>query len=224
MGKTTTTSSSASKGESGLSHRLHALAKLYQNKHSVWDIGCDHGKLGLSFIDHDHVSRIHLVDPSKSVFDVLLKTIDSYIIRENFFKIHPLFQRGQDVILNPESKTIFIAGMGGREIEKIFTNLFPQLSLEDEMIISPHKNIFELRSYLSEFEIFCPHEELVFEDNQYYQLIKLSRDSLFPKVSVYGDRIWEGPLGEEYRNQQLKHFSRHKDPQTLGYLSFLQSL
>lgn len=224
MAKTTTTSSNPLRGESGLSLRLSTLTKLYRHRHSIWDIGCDHGKLGLSFIDNPSVAKIYLVDPSRPVFDVLLKTIDSYITKENFFKICPLFQKGQEVTLNPESKTIYIAGMGGREIEKIFSHLYPQLSSTDELIISPHKNIIELRAFLRNHEIFCESEELVLEDGQYYQILKLTKDNSFPRVSLYGEGLWQHSLGPEYQKQQLKHFSRHKDPQTLGYLSFLASL
>ena len=57
-------------------------------------------------------------------------------------------KKGQDVILGPNSKTVFIAGMGGKEIGEIIQNLIPQLTPADRLVISPHRNILELRQYL----------------------------------------------------------------------------
>jgi tRNA A22 N-methylase len=179
--------------------------------------------LGLSFIDYPEIKQIHLVDPSGDVINVLKnKIIDSYITKQPLISIHKL--KGQDVILNTESKIIFIAGMGGKEIGEIITHLLPQLSAEDRLVISPHRNILELRKQLHLTDLKLVDEIVLKEEGQFYQIICLSKSSIGPKVSIYGSKIWDGPSGEEYRQHQIGTFSNHQDIASRDYVTHLKQL
>lgn len=205
-----------------LSLRLRTLRGYYQQHQSVWDIGCDHGLLGLSFLGEPLIQKIHLVDPSTLVMKSLKHSIDSYITEErNFLELHE--KRGQDVVPGPEKKLIFIAGMGGKEIELIFQHLLPYLNAHDDLVISPHRDILPVREKLSTSPFFLRDETIVFEDGRFYQILSLC---LRPgeKVHPYGERIFHGVVGEEYRQHQLKTFSAHKDERSGVYVDYLNSL
>lgn len=205
------------------SKRLEALRLCYKNELSVWDIGCDHGLLGSSFAEVDQVKYIHLVDPSVAVVTQLKYLIDSYITKE-VFKITLHHKKGQEVKLDLHSNCIFIAGMGGKEIGLISLHLSEQMDLHSRLIISPHRNILELRSQLHASELRLENEFLVEEATRIYQVLILKKLPSLPPVSLYGDKIWQGKWGEEYRIHQLAHFQEHRDEMALGYCRFLSKL
>ena len=190
---------------------------------SIWDIGCDHGILGLSFLQYPAITKIHLVDPSIDVIRTLHnKLIDSYITKQPLIEIQ--HKKGQDVILNPEPKVIFIAGMGGREIQEIIKNLLPQLTPFDRLVISPHRNILELRQFLQVSALRLVDEVAIQEDGQFYQILCLETSVQFPAVSLYGEKIWQGPVGEQYRQHQIRSIGLHQDQASKAYVSYLKLL
>lgn len=179
--------------------------------------------MGLSFLDSPEIKQIHLVDPSIEVINVLSnKVIDSYITKQPLISIHHL--KGQEVFLNPESKIVFIAGMGGKEICEIINHLLPQLSPEDRLVISPHRNILELRKQLNLTDLKLVDEIVLKEEGQFYQIMCLTRSSLGPRVSLYGTKIWEGVSGEEYRQHQIAALSIHQDKASRDFVDHLKQL
>ena len=166
---------------------------------------------------------IHLVDPSLEVIKSLnIKLIDSYITKKDFIKVH--HKKGQDVILEIEKKIVFIAGMGGKEIQEIMKCLLPQLTPADRVVISPHRNILELRKYLNSSEFKLIDEVTIFEDGQYYQVLCLETSLGLPQVSLYGDKVWQGLVGEEYRKHQIRAFSLHQDDASIAFVAHLGQL
>jgi tRNA (adenine22-N1)-methyltransferase len=206
-----------------LSHRLSKLHTFYQGESAIWDIGCDHGQLGRSFLADPRVKEINFVDPSAAVIAVLTEELkDAYITIKPFLNI--FHTKGQEVKLTASSNCIFIAGMGGHEIGDILNHLQQQLGPRDRVIISPHRNTLELRKNLHASVFYLEYETLVFEAGQFYQMLVLSLDSSNPKVSWYGEKIWQEEVSESYRQHQLKTFGRHKDMASLAYLAYLNSL
>lgn len=215
--KTTTSSSRA--GEA-LSIRFKALQKYYLNHKHIWDIGCDHGLLGLSFVDYQEVQSIHLVDPSGPVIETLKKKVkDSYITIGKIFITH---SKGQDLIIDSLSNCIFIAGMGGKEIGEIITKLLPQLDSSSRIVISPHRKILELRELLGQLPISLVSEEVIFENEQYYQILCLSPETGH-KVPPFGEEMWRSEVGKRYRDHQLKHFGPHTNEASKAYVNFLMT-
>jgi tRNA A22 N-methylase len=164
-----------------------------------------------------------LVDPSLEVIKSLnTKLIDSYITKKDLIKIH--YKKGQEVVLDLERKIVFIAGMGGKEIQEIMKCLLPQLSPADRVVISPHRNILELRKYLNGSEFKLLDEVIIFEDNQYYQVLCLETSPSLAQVSIYGDKVWQGLVGEEYRQHQIRAFSLHQDDASKAFVAYLGQL
>lgn len=216
----TTMSSSRVVGDK-LSKRLHSIHKTYTNRKIVWDIGCDHGLLGLSFQAVPTVEAIHLVDPSIEVINELRNKLkDSYITKPVF--IH--HKSGQEIKPESHSHHFFIAGMGGKEILSIIESLLPHLDSSSLITISPHRKILELRKSLNGMPVTLLEEFLVKEDGQYYQVLTLRPEAGGKKVSLYGEEIWTGEWGTEYRDHQFNHFSLHRDEASRAFVTFLKSL
>jgi tRNA (adenine22-N1)-methyltransferase len=205
-----------------LSPRLSSLRSHYDSHESVWDIGCDHGKLGLSFLKEDKVKKVHLVDPSPHVIKTLRHFIDSYITEQSFkLEIHE--KSGQDVIPGPERKLILIAGMGGKEIESISLHLLNHLTPEDDLVISPHRDILQLRERLHSSPFSLVKESLIFDEGRFYQVISLKVKGE-RKVHPYGEEIFQGEEGEKYRQHQIAAFTAHQDVRSREYVQYLRGL
>jgi tRNA A22 N-methylase len=203
-----------------LSIRLKALASHYHNQESIWDIGCDHGQLGLSFRGHPSRPSIHLVDPSQEVILKLKASIDSDIPINHSIKIH--HKKGQDLVLGSDTKQVFIAGMGGKEIRDILKAIRPQLSLGDRIVISPHRGILELREYLTHSDFRLNHEYTLKEDEQFYQIICLDFESI-SRVSAFGEGVFSGEIGRAYRQRLIDTFEIHQDTQSRALLNYLKN-
>lgn len=211
---------SSSRGGDGLSLRLQSLKDFHTNQKNIWDIGCDHGQLGLSFATSS-VESIHLVDPSKPVIDELHRKIkDSYITKS---EINISKKEGQKLIIDRKSNCVFIAGMGGKEIGEIIIHLLPQLDETSRIVISPHRKILELRVLLHSLPLILKDEKVLFEEDQFYQVLCLIPGK-GEKVSFYGEGLWQSKVGEEYRQHQIKFFSPHQDLASIKYLNHLKTL
>jgi tRNA (adenine22-N1)-methyltransferase len=207
-------------GEFSLSSRLEKMKSFYSGQSFVWDIGCDHGLLGLSFLETNSVHEINLVDSSHEVMKVLKKKIDSYITNT---PINILCMKGQEIKMTPEGQCIFIAGMGGEEIGQIISRLLPQIGFNSQFVISPQRKILHLRALLRTIKVHLKSEELLFENDQYYQILVVAPGE-GRKVSLFGEDFWITSLGRNYLEHQKKYFSLHRDKASLDYASFLASL
>jgi tRNA (adenine22-N1)-methyltransferase len=205
-----------------LSRRLQSLADKYRHEDSVWDIGCDHGLLGLSFLTHPATPAIHLVDPAAdAILKLKQKVKDADIPIPQ--KLSILHRKGQDLKLTTEKKIIYIAGMGGKEIKSILIHLLPQLTHADRIVISPHRAILELRAYLQSSSFRLESEEIIEEDGQFYQILCLNLNVSL-QISPFGIEVWKGEVGQRYRQHILEAFEIHKDPLSQALVRYLKSL
>lgn len=201
-----------------LSKRLKHFSTFYQGQSIIWDIGCDHGQLGLSFVHHPHQPAIHLVDPALPV----IKTLRMKLQDSDIPKVQIFHNKGQDLKLSSaQSHFIFIAGMGGPEIISILENLFPQLKEEDQVFISPHTKVLEVREFLRSQGECLLKEEVIFESGIWYPHFLLGRKGRLS--SVFGDEIYQGEIGGQYREHLIEKLSKHRDNNSKSYLNFLKN-
>lgn len=207
-----------------LSSRLAKLSSYSINQSIIWDIGCDHGDLGLSFLNSPQVKEIHLVDPSLKVVNVLKEKLkDSYITVP---KVLIEQKKGQEIKIESENNVFFIAGMGGKEIRHIVEHLLKFINDSSIIVLSPHKNILELREFLHHSSVSLMDEDLVFENEHFYQVLALrpNQSIIRNKVSIFGDLIWKSPLAYKYKEHLLTNFKHHRGDQSKDFVSFLNSI
>jgi tRNA A22 N-methylase len=206
-----------------LGNRLNLLASFSGQAESVWDIGCDHGLLGLSYLPYPLIKEIHLVDPSGHVMKSLKEKLkDAYITKTPQIHLHQ--KKGQEIKLNQKSKTIFIAGMGGREIHEILGALENQVTSLDRIIISPHRWVFELRKELSTSDFRLFDETIAFESGHFYQILCLIKTPELAPVHPFGNKLWSSPNGRSYRDHLIKGLYHHRDALSRDLVDFLRHL
>ena len=203
----------------GLSKRLKTFSQFYQNHAFIWDIGCDHGLLGTSFLNQPLVKQINLVDPALPVIKNLK---DSYI---TIPKINIIHSKGQNLTIpHPNQNSLFIAGMGGLEMKEILQRLLPQLGDADRILISPHRHVLELRAYLQSSPFRLVEEGVIEEASHFYPFLYLSLDERFEEVTLYGKQMWVGKEGQKYLSYLIGHLSCHKNLASQAYLNHLKAL
>lgn len=201
-----------------LSLRLARFAQYYQAQHIIWDVGCDHAHLGLSFLNHPHGPEIHLVDPALPVIKKLQDNIDADIPRAHLFHMS-----GQEIKLNTNlSHFIFIAGMGGPEIISIMKELLPQMKEGDRLLISPHTKVLAVREFLQEQGPWLHHEEVIEESGIWYPHFLLGWGGRL--TALYGDEIFQTEAGSRYAEYLREKLTKHQDQQSKDFLNFLRGL
>lgn len=188
---------------------------------TLWDIGCDHGLLGLSAKEYcPWISEVHLVDPSLPVFTQLKNVVDAHIPMANL-KPYLHHQAGEELKIHTSNNIFVMAGMGGKTIMKILRHLRKSASEDDVFIIGPNRDILAVRAILREENWGLVAETLVEEDGLFYQQIALSPTLGSRAVSLYGEDFWQSAVGARYKSHLLDKLAVHRDAQTQAFLRFL---
>lgn len=132
--------------------RLDFLKSLLIKNQPLWDIGCDHGLLGIQALNEESVSEVHFVDPSTHAIEKLKENLEKYLLDKFLtkFTIHNLVAQK----LNGYCFTgnWVMAGFGWREMESILTELFLKEDLIksniSQFVISPHSEISVAHEFL----------------------------------------------------------------------------
>jgi len=208
-----------------LSKRLTQIEALIGHDYThIWDTCCDHGFLGTHLIAQQRAANVHLVD----IVPELITPLDD--------KLKALFSNAHgskwqthclDVSELPlqqyEGKhLVIIAGIGGdlmiQCLKKLLTNN-PTANID--FILCPIRQLYNLRQQLIAFDMRLKQEVLVKENNQYYEILYVSRqktsttkESLLSGITPAGREIWQAEneeqtkVIEEYREITLQHYKR----------------
>ena len=127
-----------------LSKRLNSICELVVHEKSVADVGCDHGKvLAKLFLDNkiDYAYACDISAKSVKKAEDLLNEIG---VDKSKFEV--VVTDGLQNINAKEIDLVIIAGMGGLEIIKILTE---KDVCVNKLILVPHNNAIQLRTYLN---------------------------------------------------------------------------
>lgn len=212
---------------SNISSRLNALVDLIDSQSrdgvSLWDIGCDHGIAGKTACKRfSFIHIVHFVDPSLSVMNKLKESLDADIPAGNV-KLYFHHKTGQKIKIESKNNVFFIAGMGGQNIIEILSHLSDQVDKNDQFIIGPHKNILEVRDFLSKGEWSLSQELVIEENGVFYQLLSV-RPRIGRKVSLYGEDLWQTSVGKRYKELLISKLSGHRSEASTAYLRYLNTL
>ena len=208
-----------------LSKRLTQIEALIGHDYThIWDTCCDHGFLGTHLIAQQRAAHVHLVD----IVPELISPLDD--------KLKALFSNAHnskwqthciDVSELPlqhyEGKhLVIIAGIGGDLMIQCLKKLLSNHPTADiDFILCPIRQLYSLRQQLIAFEMRLKQEVLVKENNQYYEILYVSRqktsttkESLLSDITPAGREIWQAEneeqtkVIEEYREITLQHYKR----------------
>jgi tRNA A22 N-methylase len=122
---------------------------LTTNPEIVWDIGCDHGYLGLSIQDHLPNIQLHLVDQSRAVIDRLKNRLEETNKLNQKVEVHCL--NGAHIPLSNHSKELIImAGIGGHNALRVLGEIKGKYwPWQFKLLLAIHRDIPLCRETLS---------------------------------------------------------------------------
>lgn len=158
-----------------ISKRLNKISSHIKGKRMA-DIGTDHGLVPIFLIENKIVDYAIAGDISKPS---LQKAID--LASEKNIELDARLGNGLEV-LKPEDgiETVVIAGMGGVLIGEILSA--SEISKNVRLILQPMQGTKELRKYLFENGYEIIDEDVVFEDDRYFEIIVAEYDGKIREI------------------------------------------
>lgn len=160
-----------------MTERLKKIVSAIPFSEELFDVGCDHGIVGVNALLQKKAQRVVFTDVSRPS----LEKARALAIKNG---LHDKceFLCG-DGFCGRRAETAVIAGMGGLEISKI---LLKAEELPDRLVLQPMRGVPELRLELSK-NYFLERDEIFF-DGKFYCLIYAERgsDSLTEQEIKYG--------------------------------------
>jgi tRNA A22 N-methylase len=206
---------------SKLSHRLQTIHDHTPLNPHIFDVGCDHGELGLSFVIYPEVQTINLVDPSSAVIENLIRKTSCADIPKQllFFK-----KKGDQLEIKTKKNSVILCGFGGTQIAESVRHLKTQIDEESVFVLSPHSHVLQLRECLAKGEFDLLMDTMILEDQQFYPLLVLGNRK-GREVHPYGEKdLWHSSVGAQYREKLLVALKKHLNPRDQSFFKYLESL
>ncbi len=151
-----------------LSKRLQTIASLVPLNSITADIGTDHGYIP-RFLIEENISKLVIAsDVSQGSLDKTISYIDELNLSN---KVIPRIGDGLEVLKPFEVDTVVIAGMGGLLIRDILDKSRDITNSITHFVLQPMVASKELREYLLNNGFIILDEELVYEDEKFYEII-----------------------------------------------------
>jgi len=199
-----------------LSKRLQSIANFVPLNSIIADVGTDHGYVAKYLIEEEISKLVIATDISQGSLD---KTIELIHEGKYYEKIKARLGDGLDPIKPFEVDTLIIAGMGGLLIRDILEAKKDVACSIVHFIFQPMVASKELREYLINNNFKIIDEDLVFEDNKYYEIIYAKRGL----QQVENDIHFEiGYKLIEKRHPLLKKFIEFKIKKNMNLLDSLK--
>lgn len=152
-----------------LSDRLRAVAGLVTKGNVVCDVGCDHGYVSIFLIEEKISPRAIAMDVRSGPLacareHITMHGLDAYI--------QTRLSDGVEALLPGEADTLILAGMGGRLMEAILTRGSKKTAWMKEFIFQPQSELAQFRSFLRENGYVVVQEDMVFEDDKFYPMMR----------------------------------------------------
>lgn len=203
----------------GLSLRLKEISSLVKNNYaSVWDLCCDHGKLGLEILRNEKCEKLFLVDCVESIIKNLhhLKSDQIEVLCMDGALIDDL---------GPKS-LVCICGVGGEEMIHILEGLELRNDLTDaDFILSPHNQAYKVRNYLRDKGFSKFDERLVIDRSWVYEVLFVGK-KYSETISEIGEVLYLNSCesGLKHLKKITKHYHNTKEDIALKYSSLLSKL
>lgn len=201
-----------------LSLRLSKIVELIDKCNKVIDVGTDHGYIPIYLIKNNLCSLVIASDINKGPLD---KAKQNILYKGLNGRIECRKGAGLSVVKANEVNCAIIAGMGGNLIRDIILNdkeIFDKLEYS---ILQPVQNPEVLRRFLYEQGYDIMDEELCYEEDKYYEIIKVRHSNL--KIHSLNEIDYEiSPLLYKKRHPLIRNFIEYKIDKYLDILSYIK--
>lgn len=201
-----------------LSDRLTAIANMIPKNSIVADIGTDHGHLPIFLIKNNISKKVIGSDISKGSLDKIIEYVDGFGLGD---KIDTRLGDGLEIIKPYEVDTVVIAGMGGLLIRDILEKDKKITNSVINFILQPMVASKELREYLINNNFDIIKEDLVKEENKYYEIIFAKKGKSFVEKDIHYEI---STLLIKEKHVLLKEFIEYKLSSTEGIIKELENI
>jgi tRNA (adenine22-N1)-methyltransferase len=189
-----------------LSKRLEAIANMIDQDDIVLDIGTDHGYLPIYLVSNQIIKLAIACDIKDSPLKMASKNVEKANLKD---KIKLVLSDGLESITS-YFNTIVIAGVGPRTIINILTNGEAKIKGKT-LILQSNVSSNLVRAWLSSNSFKIIDEALVFEDNNYYEIIK----AVNGKQLITNSDLYLGPVIKKLKNETvIDYFNQMHDKYT----------
>lgn len=153
--------------------RLSKAVEWISKDDIVADIGCDHGYLAIEALNKG-VSFVQLIDNKESPLNTARSNISKF-----GYENRSLLTLGYGLDeIDLSVNTVCILGMGGELITNILKRGMNKISNVNKFILGANTKVPFLREYLMNNNYHIIDEAIVYENNQYYELILCKKCSI----------------------------------------------
>ncbi|MCR5633022.1 MAG: class I SAM-dependent methyltransferase [Eubacterium sp.] len=152
-----------------LSKRMMCLANMVTPGKRIADIGCDHALVSIYLVSEGISPKVLAMDIGEGPLEAAKANIEKYGLSES---IETRLSDGMSELKPGETDGAVIAGMGGLTIVGILERGLHNISPGYELVLSPQSEIPEVRAFLRTHGIKIIDEEMIIEDDKYYNIIK----------------------------------------------------
>ena len=193
-----------------LSKRLERVASFVTEGNVLADIGTDHGYIPIYLVKNGTIPSAYAMDINNGP----LERADDHIAKDGLEKkIETRLSNGLDKLYENEADTVLIAGMGGALIIDILEHGRNVLRTVKELVLSPHSEWKEVRTYLMNNDYEIIREEMLIDADKFYVIMKAVKGNASKQDDIelkYG-RI----LLEEKDKVLEKYLHKEKDKYNL---------
>lgn len=155
-----------------LSRRLERLASYVEKTDILGDIGTDHGYIPIYLLENNITDQIIASDLNQGPLDNAKEELSQRGLMKS---IDLRLGGGLEPYTPGEINTALIAGMGGTLIRTILEAGKEHLPYLKKLILQPMHGVVELRRFLLNHGYRIVDEDLIYENNIYYEIIVAKR-------------------------------------------------
>ena len=152
-----------------LSKRMMCLANMVTPGKRIADIGCDHALVSIYLVSKGISPKVLAMDIGEGPLEAAKANIEKYGLSES---IETRLSDGMSELKPGETDGAVIAGMGGLTIVGILERGLHNIKPGYELVLSPQSEIPEVRAFLRTHGVKIIDEEMIIEDDKYYNIIK----------------------------------------------------
>lgn len=154
-----------------MSSRLHMVADMITPGRVVADIGTDHGYIPIYQILTGKSPYAYACDVAEGPLLRARENVERYEVQDTVELVMSDGLAALKEVIRP-AESIVIAGMGGNLMRRILENGEETAYAAEELILSPHSEICEVRRYLYAQGFHIIDENMIKEDGKFYTVMK----------------------------------------------------
>lgn len=154
-----------------LSNRLRAVANMVTKGNVVCDVGCDHGYIPIYLIKEKRSPHVIAMDINEGPLLRAKEHIAKYHM-ESY--IETRLSDGVAKLQIGEARSLVVAGMGGRLMEKILQEGEEKTQAMQELILQPQSEIEHFRQFLRAHDYGILEENMILEEDKFYPMMRVA--------------------------------------------------